>query len=347
MNTSLQVQSHKPESYPIDSILIQSFGGPEKKEDVIPFLKNVTVGKNVPEDRLEEVAKQYLLFNGVSPLNQHCRDLIASLKVELKEHEIGLPIYWGNRNWNPMLPDAIYEMEKDGRRNALVFTTSAFSSYSGCRQYRQDLENAIDITGSNIILDKLRLYYNHPDFIGTWIDNMGDLDANTKIIFTAHSIPVAMSEASNYLEQLHSAAQIICEEVRNDPNDYDLVFQSRSGPPHIPWLEPDINDHLKVLSKQAVNSVTVVPLGFTSDHMEVMFDLDTQARQTAQELGIGFTRVSSPGNNPRFIRMIRELIEEQLFNKEARFLGELGAWPEECPENHCLTPRQLAQLKKE
>ncbi len=331
---------------PFDAILLLSFGGPEHPDDVMPFLRNVTAGRNVPDERLAVVAKQYELFGGRSPINDHCRELLAALTDEIAGGPCELPIYWGNRNWHPMLADTVAEMTAAGVRRALVFTTSAFGSFSGCRQYRQDLERAAEAAGPSApLLQKLRLFYNHPGFIEPLAENLRvALDntgrADSRVVFTAHSIPDSMAAACSYEDQLSEAAGLTMEAAGLGGQPFDVVYQSRSGPPTMPWLEPDINDHLKVLAEGGTEAVTVVPIGFISDHMEVMFDLDTQAKQTADELGLNFTRVPTVGTAPRFVAMIRELIEEQMLAKPKLHLGSDGPWPDNCPsDQHCVPAR--------
>ncbi len=328
-----------------DSVVILSFGGPEGPEDVMPFLRNVTRKRNVPDERLAEVAEQYEAFGGVSPINQHCRDLVDSLQEELTAHDIDLPVYWGNRNWDPYLTDTVEQMVADGRQNALVFVTSAFSSYSGCRQYREDMARSTDST-SGITLSKLRLFYNHPGFIETFTSNVATAfkafksSTNVRVVFTAHSIPLSMAATSEYESQLTEAATLVAERLDLADNQWDLAFQSRSGPPSVPWLEPDVNDHLRQIASEGVTGVVIAPLGFTSDHMEVLFDLDTQAAATADELNLEFSRAATVGTDPRFVSMIRQLIEERISDAPRLALGSQGAWPDECPENHCALPER-------
>lgn len=338
--------SFKP---PVDAILVLSFGGPEHPDDVLPFLRNVTRGRNVPDDRLAEVATQYEMFGGRSPLNDQCRELVACLQGELQSNNIDLPVYFGARNWHPYVEDTVATMAADGIRHALVYVTSAFGSYSGCRQYRQDLERAAETVGDiSPILTKLRLFYNHPGFIEVMSKNvaqgLAQSPGGARVVFTAHSIPNSMAAVCAYEQQLSSAAHLIMKQVASLMGDvnrqagFDVVYQSRSGPPHIPWLEPDINDHLESLAAEGTEAVVVVPLGFTSDHMEVMFDLDTQGAETAQDLDMAYLRVPTVGTDPRFITMIRELIEEQLHDDPRLALGTDGPWPDTCPEGHCLPP---------
>ncbi len=330
------------DSRSFDAILLLSFGGPEQPADVMPFLRNVTRGRNVPDERLAVVAEQYELFGGKSPINDQCRELLAVLKPELSANGIDLPIYWGNRNWEPYLADTVATMAADGIERALVFVTSAFGSFSGCRQYRQDLDAAREACGPSApSLQKLRLFYNHPGFIEPLAANLaaaltGEYD-DARVVFTAHSIPTSMASACSYEAQLYEAAQLTMAAAGRQDQSFDLVYQSRSGPPQMPWLEPDVNDHLAALSSEGVSSVALVPIGFISDHMEVMFDLDTQAAQTAADLGMSLTRVPTVGIAPRFITMIRELIEEQLNAKPKLHLGTDGPWPDDCPSDaHCI-----------
>ena len=337
-------------SQPYDAVLLLSFGGPEHPDDVMPFLRNVTRGRNVPDDRLAVVATQYERFGGRSPINDQCRALLRALGDELEGTRSRLPLYWGNRNWQPYLADTVAEMAADGVEKALVFVTSAFGSYSGCRQYRQDLEQAREKVGPDApVLQKLRLYYNHPGFIQPMADNLrramttggppGPSDAGApsqRVVFTAHSIPESMAAVCSYRAQLQEAAGLTMAAAGLEGRPFDLVFQSRSGPPSMPWLEPDINDHLAELHRRGVGGVTVVPIGFTSDHMEVMFDLDTQASATAAELGLDFVRIPTVGTAPRFVAMIRELIDEQLHAAPKLHLGSDGPWPDDCPANHCI-----------
>jgi ferrochelatase len=325
-----------------DAILVVSFGGPEGMEDVIPFLENVTRGRNVPRERLEEVAHHYELFGGVSPINAQNRELIAALRVELDAHDIALPIYFGNRNWDPFLADALREMADDGIERALAFFTSAYSSYSGCRQYREDLFNAQQVVGPRApeVL-KTRVFYNHPGWIEANADHvraaLSGLPAAepAHLAFTAHSIPVAMAKACRYEDQLRESARLVAEAV--GASDTALVYQSRSGPPQVPWLEPDILDHLRIVAGRGVKNVVVSPIGFVSDHLEVLFDLDVEARETAAELGLDFARASSASTHPAFVAMIRELIEERLGRAPARpALGRFAASHDVCPADCCL-----------
>jgi ferrochelatase len=325
-----------------DALLVLSFGGPEGPDDVLPFLRNVTRGRNVPDERLVEVAAQYDRFGGVSPINDQCRALVAALRDEFAAHDVDLPVYWGNRNWEPYLADTVATMAADGIRHALVFVTSAFGSYSGCRQYREDLARAAESVGPSApTLDKLRLYHNHPGFLEPAAANVADalarFDRPPRLVFTAHSIPLSMATVCDYESQLRGAATIIVEMVGHE-GDWDLVYQSRSGPPQVPWLEPDVGDHLRSLAAEGVTDVVLCPLGFTSDHMEVLYDLDTLAAAGAAEVGIRLERATTVGTAPRFVSMIRELVEERRADAPRLFLGNAGPWPDRCPEGHCLAP---------
>jgi ferrochelatase len=315
-----------------DSVIVVSFGGPNKKEDVIPFLENVTRGRNVPKERLLEVAEHYYHFGGKSPINEQNLALIEKLKVELKSRNLNLPIYYGNRNWEPFIKDALLEMKNDGKTNALAFFTSMFSCYSGCRQYRENISDAISSVDPSLSVQKLRFGFNHPKFISAMKERINEVYTNgAKLIFTAHSIPMTMAKGSTYELQLNEASRLIA-----DGREYVLCYQSRSGPPHIPWLEPDILDVLKLEKEKGTKSVVVVPVGFVSDHMEIMFDLDEQAKEKAKELGLGFARARTVGTHPLFVSMIADLIEERMgLRKERACIGELPPWHDVCPENCC------------
>ena len=319
-----------------DAVLVVSFGGPEGPDDVMPFLENVTRGRNVPRERLEEVAHHYLRFGGVSPINAQNRELVAALERELAEHGIDLPVYFGNRNWHPLLPGTVAQMTRDGVRRALCFLTSAFSSYSGCRQYRENLFVAQQEVGPDAPeLPRLRMLFNHPGFIEANADRLRAALAESRgtphVAFTAHSIPVAMAERCAYQAQLAEAARLVAEAA--GVADHAVVFQSRSGPPHIPWLGPDILDHLRELDSR---DVVVAPLGFLSDHLEVLYDLDVEAAELAAELGLGFVRAKTPGTHPRFVAAIRELIQERLDPQAPRLtVGRLPANPDTCVPDCC------------
>jgi len=329
-----------------EAILVVSFGGPEKREDVIPFLENVVRGKNVPRERLEQAAEHYYYFEGKSPINDQARELVRALESELAEHGPRLPVYWGNRHWYPFLKDTLARMRDDGIRKALAFFTSAYSSYAACRQYREDIERArAEIGAGAPQVDKLRAFFNHPGFIEPMAENVeAALDRfpaifrdTVKLVFTAHSIPVAMAATSRYVEQVRGASRLVAERVGLS---WTLVYQSRSGPPSQPWLEPDICDYLReVAENRTVQNLVVAPIGFLSDHMEVIYDLDVQAQEVARELGLKMVRAATVGVHPRFIRMIRELILERLDeNAPKHVLGNLGIGHDACPPDCCPCP---------
>ncbi len=309
-----------------DALLIVGFGGPEGPDDVRPFLENVTRGRGISKERLLEVGAHYARFGGVSPINGQLRALKLAIEDDFRANGVGLPVYWGNRNWHPMLAATVGAMRDDGVKNALAFVTSAFGSYSGCRQYREDLERArAEVEGAPMI-SKLRNFFDHPLFVDAVVlRTKAALAAGregARLVFTAHSIPVASASASPYEAQLRAIAALVAARVGESA--HDLVYQSRSGTPGVPWLEPDIDDHLAALHERGVNDVVLVPLGFVSDHMEVIWDLDTQARATAERLGMGFTRARTVSDHPLFIRMIRELVGERSASGERRALTTLG-----------------------
>ncbi len=328
-----------------DALLIVSFGGPEKREDVIPFLENVLRGKNVPRERLLEVAEHYYHFGGKSPINDQNRAFIAALREELDGHGIALPIYWGNRNWHPFLADTLRRMKEDGVRRALAFATSAFSSYSGCRQYREDIAAARREVGEAAPeVDKIRVFSNHPGFIEAMADRVRDAladvpmerRADCPLLFTAHSVPVSMAAGASYVPQLEDSCRAIAGEV--GAAKWRLVYQSRSGAPGQPWLEPDVCEALRETRQSGARDVVVVPVGFLSDHMEVLYDLDTEARALCEELDLHMVRAGTVGTHPRFVRMVRELIEERIAGGERRAVGAFGPYPDVCPENCCPAP---------
>jgi protoporphyrin/coproporphyrin ferrochelatase len=328
----------------IDAILLVSFGGPEGPDDVIPFLENVTRGRNVPRERLLQVAKHYELFGGVSPINSENRKLIAALSDELAANNINLPIYWGNRNWHPLLKDTVSKMRDDGIKHAIAFVTAAYSSYSSCRQYRENIAAAQVSVGEDAPqIDKLRVFYNHPLFIEANADNVSRaLDqlpesrrSAARLLFTAHSIPLAMAENCEYENQLRETSRLVAKAV--DHPRHELVFQSRSGSPTQPWLGPDICERLRELKEQSVTDVIVAPIGFVSDHMEVIYDLDVQAQQVAREGGVNMVRAKTAGTHPQFVKMIRLLIEERLNPLAERLsVGGHEASPDVCDIGCCL-----------
>lgn len=331
---------------PYDALLIVSFGGPEKREDVIPFLENVLRGKPVPRERLLEVADHYYHFGGVSPINSQVRDLIAALQVELARAGVTLSIYWGNRNWHPLLTDTLRQMADHGIKRALAFFTSAYSSYSGCRQYRENIQQAQSEVGPNApAVDKVRVFYNHPDFIAANVDRVRAAlrrlpEANREtaaIAFTAHSIPHSMADHCNYVAQLTETCRLIADELKLSPERWKLVYQSRSGRPSDPWLEPDILDHIRTLNSSRQTSLVIAPIGFLSDHIEILFDLDEQARELCDELGIAMARSGTVGTHPRFVMMVRELIQERLGQiTDRRAIGTCGPSHDVCPADCCL-----------
>lgn len=341
-----------------DAILIVSFGGPESREEVIPFLENVLCGRSVPRERMLAVAEHYYHFGGKSPINQQTRELISALEAELAQHGPELPVYWGNRNWNPMLADTLRKMQQDGIRRALAFVTSAYSSYSGCRQYRENIANAQKEVGPGAPqVDKLRAFFNHPRFIEATLDRLREaLDQfpksaqeNVQVVYTAHSIPVSMAESSDYVKQLEEVRELVS--IKLGVRNHALVYQSRSGAPGQPWLEPDVLDHLRQLkaekmkSRNLASTVVLAPIGFISDHMEVLYDLDVEARQLCDSLGLPMMRVKTVGTHPKFVAMIRELIQEQTMpGTERRALGLLGPRSGDCAEDCCPAPQRPTRL---
>ena len=336
-----------------DALVLVSFGGPERPEDVMPFLQNVTRGRGVPPERLAEVAEHYLHFGGVSPINQQCRELLAAIRADFAAHGVDLPVYWGNRNWDPMLADTVAQMRDDGVKRALAFVTSAYGGYSSCRQYQEDIAAARAAVGQDApVIEKLRQFWDHPGFVEPHADAvqaaLAQLDPakrhTTRIVFTAHSVPVSAAATAGphggrYTAQLEETARLVHAAAAPDL-PYDLVWQSRSGPPQVPWLEPDINDHLAALAEQGVTSVVVSPIGFISDHLEVVWDLDTEALDTAKQLGLEFVRAGTPGTDPRFVAMVRELVTERTApdgERLRRRLGELPMW-DTCPTPCCVPP---------
>ncbi len=327
-----------------DAILIVSFGGPEGMDEVMPFLENVLRGRNVPAERMQEVAHHYELFGGVSPINDQNRLLIAALKQELEAKGPRLPVYWGNRNWHPMLADTLRQMADDGIKDALAFVTSAYSSYSGCRQYREDIERARAMVGPLAPrVEKLRAFYNHPGFIEPNIENVRaalekiplERRASAHIAFTAHSIPAGMAANCDYQVQLLDTARLVAEGIGHE--QWQLVYQSRSGAPTQPWLAPDICDHLRELKNMETTDVIVAPIGFISDHMEVLYDLDTEARVLSEEIGLHMVRARTVGAHPAFISMIRELVLERMTDDPVRrFMGTRGPTHDACQVDCCL-----------
>jgi protoporphyrin/coproporphyrin ferrochelatase len=331
---------------PHDAILLLSFGGPEGMTEVMPFLANVLRGRNIPEERMREVAAHYEIFGGVSPLNGQNRALLAALRDELAAHGPALPVYWGNRNWYPFLADTLREMAGDGVKSALAFVTSAYGTYSSCRQYLEDIIRAREEVGEAAPeVRKLRLYYNHPGFVeantAQAVAALEQVPAEARaaavLVFTAHSIPLAMAQGSDYEAQLHEVAGLVAAAVGR--SEWVVAYQSRSGPPQQPWLEPDIRDHLRVLAARGVRDVVVAPVGFVSDHMEVIYDLDTQAQEVARALGIRMVRAATAGAHPAFVRMIRDLVGERMGDSNSRpTAGGRGPSPDTCPPDCCPGP---------
>lgn len=334
-----------------DAILVLSFGGPEKREDVIPFLENVLRGKPVPRERLLEVAEHYYHFDGVSPINQQCRELIQALRTELDQHQVSLPIYWGNRNWHPLLPDVMRQMHEAGVRRVLCYVTSGFSCYSGCRQYRENIAAAIaDPALAGMEVHKIRVFYNHPDFIDVVSEAVGAAVSEAAaasgeepfVAFTAHSIPMGMANTSDYVKQLTESCRLTAERLNLDPSRWKLVYQSRSGRPEDPWLEPDILDFIRELHGNGRRSLVISPVGFLSDHMEVLYDLDDAAKHLCDETGVHMSRARTPGVHPQFVGMIRKLIQERLQGTEKECVGLFGPNHDVCPVDCCPAPQRPA-----
>jgi protoporphyrin/coproporphyrin ferrochelatase len=305
----------------------------------------VTAGRNVPDERLAQVAEHYYAVGGVSPINQQCRDLLAATEKDFQSAGISLPVYWGNRNWQPYLTETVARMAADGVRRALAFVTSAYSSYSSCRQYLEDIERARAATGPGAPrIDKVRQFFNHPGFIGPHAAAIAEAASTLPagdwdLVFTAHSIPAGMSAVSgpdggSYPAQLGEAARLVAAELGYQ-RPWRLAYSSRSGPPSQPWLEPDINDCLADLAAAGSTAVVVSPVGFVSDHMEVKFDLDVEAAETAARHGLAFARAAAPGTDPRFVSMISDLVRERLTGAAPRWLGSLGPGHDVCPAGCC------------
>lgn len=327
---------------PYDAVLVVSFGGPESPDEVMPFLENVVRGRNVPRERLLEVAAHYHHFGGRSPINEQNRALVAALQQALEKRKLPLPVYLGNRNWHPLLPDVVRQMQADGVRRALAFVTSAYSSWSGCRQYLENIEQAraaADPPAPQI--DKLRVFFNHPLFIAAASSRLNetlwrmppDRRNSAALVFTAHSIPLSMAAGCAYEQQLRETSRLVAESVGR--GDFILAWQSRSGPPSQPWLEPDILRTLEELAAKAATDVVVVPIGFLCDHIEVLYDLDYEAAEHARSLGLTMHRAATVGTHPDFVAMICELIEERLGRQVPRSIGHMGPWHDTCPADCC------------
>ncbi len=334
-----------------DAILVVSFGGPEGHDDVIPFLENVLRGRNVPRERMLAVAEHYYHFDGKSPINQQTRELIAALKSELDQHGPKLPVYWGNRNWHPMLADTLRQMKQDGIKRALAFVTSAYSSYSGCRQYRENIARAQAEVGEGAPeIDKIRAFFNHPGFIEATEERLrdalaqipADARANVQVVYVAHSIPISMANTSDYVLQLEEVRKLVSD--RLGITNHALVYQSRSGAPGQPWLEPDILDYLRELKdRNLASAVVIAPISFISDHMEVLYDLDIEAQHLCDSLRLPMARAKTVGVHPKFVAGIRELILERTEGAPRRALGSLGPRHDICAENCCPAPQRPAR----
>ncbi len=354
-----------PQHY--DAILLASFGGPEGQDDVLPFLRNVTRGRGIPDERLEEVSHHYRANGGISPINAQNRALKAALEAELAVRNMELPVLWGNRNWDPYIPAVLQDAYDAGHRRLLMLTTSVYSCYSSCRQYREDIGLALTETGldGKLAVDKIRQYFDHPGFVEPFIEGTaaslakvkqelaaaGKADAPVHVMFATHSIPTRDAEAagrselesrtfeqgSAYVAQHLANAEAIMAKV--DPEQtWSLVYQSRSGAPHVPWLEPDINDALAELPATGVAGVVVVPLGFISDHMEVLWDLDTEAKETCAELGLAFDRAPTPSTHQKFVEGLVDLICERTIENhitERPAMTKLGPWFDVCNPGCC------------
>ncbi len=350
-----------------DAFLLVSFGGPEAPGDVMPFLRNVTRGRGIPDERLAAVAEHYYAVGGVSPINQQCRDLLGALRTDFPAAGLDLPIYWGNRNWDPYLTETVATMAADGVRRAVAFVTSAYSSFSSCRQYLDDLDRARAEVGPGAPrIDKIRRYFNHPGFIEPFAAGAraaleqlpADVRGHAPLVFTAHSVPQVMAEASGppaawaaagpggrYVAELTEAARLIAERIPGEGRPWQLVYQSRSGPPSQPWLEPDVVDHLTGLAKEHTPGAVIIPIGFVSDHMEVVHDLDTEAAEAARELGLPLARAATPWYDPRFRELVVDLVRERLEDRPAAqraALGPMGPSTDECPDGCCVFTRPAA-----
>ena len=357
--------TRRGEAKPFNAILFSSFGGPDGQDDVIPFLRNVTRGRGIPDERLEEVAGHYRALGGRSPITAQNEALIAALEQELARRGIDLPVYFGNRNWAPYNADAVRALHRDGHRHALGLVTSAYSSYSSCRQYREDFGMVLEETGlaGEVSIDKVRVYFNHPGFLEPVVDGVAgalrslsveghDVD-RIAVLFSTHSVPNSMAEASGpeetrvagsggwYVEQHLAACRWVMEQLHDDiPElpEWQLVYQSRSGAPHIPWLEPDVNDVIEQIAADgSADAVIVVPIGFVTDHVEVVWDLDTEAKETADEKGLAFRRVATSGEDPRFVEALADLVQERLdVQFPRRVVTDFGGTPDVCGANCCV-----------
>ncbi len=363
-----------PDVAPYDALLLVSFGGPEGPDDVLPFLENVTRGRGIPRERLAEVGEHYHLFGGRSPINDLNRAFLAAIREDLAAAGIDLPVYWGNRNWDPYLRDAVAQMAADGVTRAACFVTSAYSSWSSCRQYRENLYDAsaevaghdpgdpevLQADASTPRLEKLRHYFNHPGFVDPVVDATlaaladlpEDVRDHARLVFVTHSIPTAMNEASGppeqggraYERQHLDVAAVVAGRVAAETGlerPHELAFCSRSGSPRTPWLEPDVNDRLREIAEQGGRAAVLVPVGFVSDHMEVIYDLDTEAAETAEEVGLAVRRAATPGDDPRFVAVVRDLLTERAAVERGEdvarsSVGETGPMWDRCPVGCCV-----------
>jgi protoporphyrin/coproporphyrin ferrochelatase len=343
-----------------DAVLLAGFGGPEGQDDVIPFLRNVTRGRGIPDERLEEVAHHYRHFGGVSPINAQNRALKAALEAEIDRRGLGLPVYWGNRNWGPYLEDAVTAAADAGHTTLLALATSAYSSFSSCRQYREDFARVLEATdlAGTVTIDKIRQFFDHPGFVSTFVDGVRDAvagfvsdglaPAEIRVLFSTHSIPTADAQRSGprdrdfgpggaYEAQHLAVAEVVMAAAAPEIG-WKLVYQSRSGPASQPWLEPDVNDEIQSLASAGVKAVAIVPLGFVSDHMEVLWDLDTEAMETAEEAGIRAVRTPTPGIDPAYVSGLVDLVEERLAGtpaSERPHRTALGPWFDVCRPGCC------------
>jgi protoporphyrin/coproporphyrin ferrochelatase len=345
-----------------DALLVVGFGGPEGPDDVLPFLRNVTAGRDIPDARLREVGRHYQHFGGVSPINAQNRALVAAVQEEIAERGLLLPVYWGNRNWHPYLRDTIASMRADGIQRAIAFFTSAYSSYSGCRQYRENLAAALADNGADdMVVDRVGPYYNHSGFVEPFVDAtvlaLEELPvtrrAHAHIVFTTHSLPMQLAQTSGdgsvdggaYVAQHRQVAEWVASAVARRTGvvrPWSLVFQSRSGPPTQAWLEPDVSDHLDALSQQGTSAVVFVPIGFVSDHIEVLWDIDVQASSHAEDLGIAYARASTPGTDARFVAMVADLVAERRNDVAVPLrprVNATAAAPDRCAAGCCPNPR--------
>ena len=356
-----------------DALLLAGFGGPEGQDDVLPFLRNVTRGRGIPDERLEAVAGHYRHFGGVSPINQHNRELLAALEAELARRGIDLPVYWGNRNWAPYIEDTVARAAADGHRTLLGLATSAYSSYSSDRQYREDFARALTETGVGegddpVTIDKVRLFFDHPGFVEPFYEGVreavegyladGIAPEQIRVLFATHSIPTGDADLSGprdrewpeggaYAAQHTAVAEHIMQRLAGEVPaasrvGWDLVYQSRSGPPSQPWLEPDVNDRIAELPGEGISAIAVTPLGFVSDHMEVMWDLDNEAKESAEDAGLAFVRTQTPGCHPAFVSGLVDLIEERMNGtpaSERPHMTDLGPWYDVCRPGCCVNAR--------